>query len=201
MTYPEIRLANICNDTIYEMAIGAGAAIAVTHASLTPVRDPVLFTLVTSIFQTFNPLLTYGGFDGILKRRVNHLSPMLSTALIGGLVLYTLPPVYNITLSTEARNLTICGIVFTAIAKGITRKVMTEINGARELNPVTPAVFPSLKPFVIDFPCEVASTVADLYEGVKSSQVVKAASRKIYWAWMRFRGNPCNEASLEQKDV
>ncbi len=202
MTLPEIRATDILNDTAYEMAIAGWGAWVVTQASQTPVRNPEMMIASTALIHGFNPMLSYAGFDGIFKRRANFLSPMLSTAFISGLCLYTIPHVHNITLSPDAKFTLICSIAMAAMTKGLTRKVISvEPRGRYNEKIQTPSVFPSLKPLVVDLPCAVASKVQSLYESVRDSQTVKAVSHKIYWSWMTFRGNPWNVAKPETKEL
>jgi len=104
MTLREVSFADVANEMVYEGAIGAVGAYLFARNSVTAVRDPALLISTFAAVNMFQPMLCYstqGGFDGMLKRRVNYIGPAITTVAFGAMMYYMLGPLHNITLSDK----------------------------------------------------------------------------------------------------
>ncbi len=187
--YNFLDLHMMLNEAVWDTAVaGCWAYFVSQHGS----KDPGRFLLSTMSAGFMQPLLTYGGFDGIFKKKVKFLSPMLSTTFCYGISLYSQYALNRITLSDNARFIAIASIAHIAMVKGLTRKVF-------ERSP-----YPSLAPLVT-VPAEgfisLCEGISSLFSKAVNSQFVRLKTDSIYWAISRFRNNPCQDPEKKPKEA
>lgn len=130
--------------------------------------------------------------DDVFKKRVKYLSPIASTLFCYGVPAYVALGTGRLTLSGDARFYATASVAYLAFIKGSFRMVFNS------------GCYPSLAGCVT----VPAGGIKSLYNGISSlvsgaitSQFVRSKVDSIYWAFSRYRENPCNNPELEPKEV
>ena len=184
----EIDVCKILNDSVCDAAVsGSWAYLVSQHGS----NDPVRFIGVSVITGFVQPLLSFS-LDDIFKKKANFLSPILSTAFGYGLSLGTQYALNRISLSDDARFYAITSVAYLALIKGVTRKTFNT------------SIYPSLASLVT-VPLEgtilLCEGISSLFSRAVNSQFVRSKTDAVYWAFNRFRENPCQDPEREPKEV
>lgn len=164
----------IFNEVIWDSTLTGGLMYTVARSAAA--EHPVLLAYYAAMIGANQPLLTYAGFDGIFKKKVNALSPILSTAICNGLALTVLPHAAKFVVSSEARFNAIAAIYMLTVVKGLTRSLYKT------------SIYPSLQPLaklsfeVVKMPF---TGVASIFDRVIHSQSVHTAVSKVSWLWKR----------------
>lgn len=167
-------LGTIVNESIWDGAVAGVGAYALLRGST--LQEPALLVFHSVAVASFQPMLTYIGFDGIFKKRAQFLSPILSTAFCNGLNFYALTHVAKLALSDDAKFNAASAIAIFAMFKGLTRHVFRS------------SIYPSLAPVAqlgaaaVSIPVE---GVTSLFSSVVSSQTLRTAATKVSWLWKR----------------